>query len=171
MKISNAYGFSILEILIIIAVIIIMLSIALVGYVSLNLRKTLISGEQNMKSILRDAQSRAYTGEIDCGICNCEAGASTDSAGWYVDFFDEEIYGNCGVNDFPIPHKNFGLSNEITVNATPVTKILFRSQPLGVDNAVTVCLSLNNLANNYYKITVGQSGEISDSGGLIETCP
>src|SRR3989338_2297634 len=154
MKISNAYGFSILEILIIIAVIIIMLSIALAGYVSLNLRQTLISGGQNMKNILRDAQSRAYTGEIDCGICNCEVGASTDSAGWYVDFSNKEIYGNCGGNGFPIPHKNFGLSDDIpispTQNGVPVTNILFRSKPAGVDSAVTICLSLNNLANNFY---------------------
>lgn len=171
-QISNSYGFSILEILIIIAVITIMISIALAGFVSLNLRQTLISGGQNMKNILRDAQSRAYTGEIDCSVCDCGVSSSTNSVGWYVDFLNQKIYGNCGEGiNFPTPNKEFGLSNEITIDAFPVTKILFRSKPLGVDSAVTVCLSLNNLSNNYYKITVGQSGEISDSAGLISACP
>lgn len=173
-QISNLSGFTFIEIIISVAVIFIIISITFAGYARLNQRQTLISGGQNMKNILRDAQSRAYTGEIDCVVCNCSVGSSTNTVGWYVDFLNQKIYGNCGVGDefdFPNPKKEFGLSNDITIDAVPVSKILFRSKPLGVDSAVTVCLSLNNLSNNYYKITVGQSGEISDSGGLVSACP
>lgn len=169
---SNLSGFTFIEVIISIAVIFIIISITFAGYASLNQRQTLISAGQTLRNILRDAQSRAYTGEIDCGVCDCGVSSSTNSVGWYVDFLNQKIYGNCGVgNDFPNPKKEFGLSNDITIDAVPVTKILFRSKPLGVDNPVTVCLTLNNLNNKFYKITVGQSGEISDSAGLVDVCP
>lgn len=171
---SNFSGFTFIEVIISIAVIFIIISITFAGYASLNQRQTLISAGQTLKNILRDAQSRAYTGEIDCGVCDCSVGSSTNSVGWYADFSNKEIRGNCGAgNDFS--QKDFGLSNDITINATynavPVTKILFRSHPLGVDTPVIVCLSLNLLSDNYYKITIGSSGEISDSAGLISACP
>ena len=173
-KTPNLYGFTFIEVIISIAVIFIIISITFAGYARLNQRQTLISAGQTLKNILRDAQSRAYTGETDCNICDCGVGSTSTSLGWYADFSMKEIRGNCGAgNDFS--NKNFGLSNDITISATqnsvPVTKILFRSSPLGVDTPVTVCLSLNLLSDNYYKITVGPSGEISDSAGLISACP
>ncbi|MBI3955489.1 hypothetical protein HY338_03525 [Candidatus Gottesmanbacteria bacterium] len=169
---SKFSGYTFIEVLVSVAVIFIIVSVTFAGYARLNQRQTLISAGQTLKNILRDAQSRAYTGEVDCSVCNCNVGASLNSVGWYADFAAPTpmIFGNCGDNiDFSV--KNFGLPNGIMVNASPVTKILFRSRPLGVDNPVTVCLTLNNLTNNYYKITVGPSGEISDSGGLVDTCP
>ncbi len=172
MKISKFSGYTLIEVLISVAVIFIIVSVTFAGYARLNQRQTLISAGQTMKNILRDAQSRAYTSEVDCSVCNCSVGSSINSVGWYADFSpsEQKIYGNCGDNkDFSA--KNFGLPDGISINASPVTKILFRSRPLGVDNPVTVCLTLNYLTNNYYKITVGPSGEISDSAGLVDTCP
>lgn len=168
------YGFTFIEVIISVAVIFIIISITFAGYAGLNQRQTLISAGQTLKNILRDAQSRAYTGEMDCDICDCSVGSSSTSLGWYADFSIKEIRGNCGAgNDFS--NKNFGLSNDInlsaTYNGTPITKILFRGSPLGVDTPVTICLSLNLLSDNYYKISVGPSGEISDSTGLISACP
>lgn len=169
---SNLSGFTFIEVLITVAVIFIVISITFAGYARLNQRQTLISAGQTMKNLLRDAQSRTYNGEVDCNTCDCNTGDNFE--GWYADFVSKSIYGQC-VDNLRVTRnfseKSFSLPENISITVAPSNKILFRSNPIGVDNVYTICMSDEKLPDSYYKINVNASGEIVDSGGLIPTCP
>jgi len=174
-------GFTIIELLVSIAVIFMLMGFVFASYARLNQRQTLLAAGQTMKNILRDAQSRAYTGEMDCseGKCDCSVGTSRSLIGWYADFLTKEINGECKTSlgeTIPFSSKPFSLQDEINITpyTTPPTipeKILFRNYPVGVDKSATICLSTANLSDSYYKIIITQAGEISDTGKLESTCP
>lgn len=169
----NSSAFTLIEIMVSISVIFLLVGLGFAGYVSFNQRQILITSGQNLKNMIRDAQSRAYNNEIDCtpGVCNCLVNSSSDPTGWYVDFTSQSIYGQCGVKTFS--EKPFLLASEITIVPVPTSyaKILYRNTPPGVDKVVDICLSKANLDNSYYKISVNSAGVVSDSGNIIPSCP
>src|SRR3990167_4756721 len=93
-------GFTIIELLIAMAVIVVFMGLSLAAYAKFNQRQILLVSGQNLKKILRDVQSRAYTSEIDCDICDCSANTIATLEGWYVDFSTSEIYGYCNNKAF-----------------------------------------------------------------------
>lgn len=161
-------GFTLIEIMVSITVIFLLISITFAGYARLNLRQNLISSGQTMKNILRDTQSRAYNGEIDCAVCDCTPISSSSLTGWYADFSAKEIYGMCGTNVFMI--KPFNLADDIVINVTPPSGVLFSHFPPSASQKTTICLSNNNLSGSFYNITIEKSGEISDSAQLVPLC-
>jgi len=165
-------GFTLIEIIVSLAVISLIVGITIAGYSRLNQRQNLISAGQTMKNILRDAQSRAYNGEIDCIICNCSVGSSERLIGWVVDFTNRNIFGRCDSKTFPSTFLPFKLSDDINIVIIPpaITSLLFHSYPPSVSNSVTICLSDSNLASLYYKINVEGSGKIQDQGNLESSC-
>ena len=180
MKIQNKFqisfrlaggGFTLIEILVSVSIIFLLLTISIAGYGQFNEKQKLISAGQDMKNLIRDAQNRAFNGEMDCNMCNCDSstGLSTSFNGWFVDFDSGSIYGMC--NDTPFFEKDFGVSAKITVvpHITPADKILFRYKPPSVDRKGTICLSQENLSS-FFKITINNSGDVSDNG-LVEVCP
>lgn len=164
-------GFTLIELIVSMAVIFILIGISFAGYASLNQRQTLVSAGQTMKNVIRDAQSRAYNGEVDCSVCNCSVSQTSNFVGWYVDFGSKTIYGQCGTSSFS--NRPFGLSDEIVITPylTPPVKILFKRSSAGVDQAATVCLSDNNLAGNFYPVRISSAGVVSDDSGLKAVCP
>ncbi|MBI2616829.1 hypothetical protein HYW55_01690 [Candidatus Gottesmanbacteria bacterium] len=170
-KFQPLAGFTLIELIVSISVIFILVGMTFAGFASLNQRQTLLSSGQTVKNMLRDAQSRAINGEVDCSVCNCSQG-STILSGWYADFDSRTIYGKCGTNVFPTAGQPFGVSVEITIvpHLTPPTVLTFKSYPPGTDQKATICMSQTNLADQYYVIRVGQGGEISDDGRLVASC-
>lgn len=163
-------GFTLIEVLISVTVVSFLLGISFAGYARLDQRQRLISAGQTVKNILRDAQSRAVNGEIDCSVCGCSPTDISSSVGWYVDFSTRQMYGQCGVTTFS--SKSFDISSSIAITAhiTPAAKLLFRNFPPGPDQKATICLSDPNMANTYYSVVVKTSGDVGDSGGLTGTC-
>ncbi len=163
-------GFTIIEILVALTIIFIFISFGFAGYASFNQKQTLISGGQTLKSIIRDAQSRAYNNEIDCtpGVCNCGAGSNGNLTGWYVDFDRKSIYGECGSNRFG--EKPFSMSADVTIIPVPTNlgNLLYRSLPPSVSQSAVICLSTSGLL---YSITINNAGVVTDSGGLVSSCP
>lgn len=165
-----SHGFTLIELLVSISIISILLGISFAGYATLNQRQTLTSAGQNLKNIIRDAQSRTMNKEIDCGICDCSSGGDTKFSGWYVDFTSQKIYGKCDVSTFG--DKGFNLSSDIAITpfVTPANQIIFNANPLSVSGKSTVCVLHNNLPGNYYVIHLNESGAMSDEGGLVPSC-
>lgn len=170
-------GFTLIEILVAIGILAILMALSISGYSSLNQRQTLLSAGQTMKNIIRDAQSRAYSGELDCsiGACDCTVGSASSLKGWYVDFVGKQIYGECQTALGPtitIMPKAFVLPTEVTVvpHATPPDRLLFQSYPPSADKQATVCLSQNGVTGNY-SIYINNAGQISDNSVLVPTCP
>lgn len=168
-------GFTLIEILISISVIFILLTITFAGYSNLTQKQTLVTSGQTLKNFLRDAQSRIYNSEMDCEICDCSTSSTLALKGWYVDLSTKQIYGECRTKLDSIVSfsaKPFDISSEISITSNLIgDKLFFRYYPPGVDQKATICLSKSNLANSYYAITVNQAGVISDSGGIVATCP
>ncbi len=166
-------GFTIIELLVSMSIIFLLIGFTFAGYARFNTRQQLNSAGQTLKNTLRDIQSRAYNGEMDCSICDCSVTAGNSFKGWYVDFTAQKIYGECIAPDATQPTytpKSFDLGAQVTIVPSPVSKIMFRYSPPGVDLSTNVCLSLSNLADTYYLIMINQSGDITDTGGLVSSC-
>lgn len=166
-------GFTLIELLISISVVALLLSVSFAGYAQLNQRQTLLSSGQNLKNIIRDAQTRSLSSEIDCNSCNCSSSGSTSFNGWSVDFTNKQIYGSCGVTPTVFSQKPFNLPAEIIITpfiTPPASSLVFRNNPPSANSVTTVCVSDANLASTYYTIRVNTSGTISDDGGLTGAC-
>lgn len=160
-------AFTVIEIIITIGVILTLVGLSYAGYATVNQRQKLITAGQTLKNTLRDVQSRAFNGEADCNFCECNEPEGPLLDGWNVNLDDRVYYGTCGNGDFSI--SPLQISNEINIdNNNP--QIKFIANPPSVDQDTNICLYSDNLPDNYYYIEINTSGEISDSGGLVDTC-
>jgi len=176
--INQKWGFTTIELLVSITVVFIIMGLTFASYASLNQRQKVVSAGQTMKNTIRDAQSRAFTNEIDCNVCNCDVTTSQSLKGWYVDFARREIYGECASSGagpiITFSPRPLDVSSEIVItpHVTPVTtpRVMFRSSPPSSDKAATICLSQSNLSNSFYVVRITSAGYISDDGGIVSTC-
>src|SRR3989344_8320932 len=129
MKLS---GFSLIEILIAVSIITLLLGIGIASYLSFNDRQKLKAAGLNLKNTLREAQSKAFTGEKDCSVCNCERSSQPDPTldyslvGWRVDFFGNNytVKGTCqDLNDPPtfytFSQSSVNLPSDVTFHSPP----------------------------------------------------
>lgn len=165
-------GFTIIELLISVGIISILVGFSFAGYAKLNQRQTLISSGQNLKNIIRDAQSRVTNNEIDCTLCDCTVSGSTSFNGWSVDFANKRIYGSCGVTPTVYLEKPFNLSGDIIITpyVTPASELVFKNNPPSASSRAVICLSHSNLSSTFYVVRVSETGAISDDGGLASSC-
>ena len=166
-KIHNISAFTIIELIIVIGLITIFVSLSYAGYATFTQRQKLLTAGQTMKNILRDVQSRSFNNESDCSVCNCDDPSATTQVNWIVDMVEREFYGQCGANNFSVT--SFKLADEIQLTADNNT-IQFFDNPPRVNMSTTICLSLSGLPSRFYEISLSNSGDISDSEGLISTC-
>lgn len=173
-------GFTLIELLVAIAVIFIIMGITYASFASLNQKQHLVSSGQTMKNTIRDAQSRAYTGEVDCSACDCNTSVTQSLKGWYVNFSDRTIYGECIAKSEGGPvqptitfsPQSFNMSSEITIvpHITPPASIKFINYPPAVSQKAAICLSQANLSGSFYVIRINEAGDIYDEGGLVAAC-
>lgn len=173
-------GFSFVEILVVTGVISMLVAVSIAGYKQFNERQKVIAGGQTVKNIIRDVQSRAYTGEVDCTVCGCTPGspgydpASSYLSGWRIDFRNETVVGVCN-NAATFSQKtfdNYSLSPEMNLTqpgAVP-TGAMFKSFPATVVATTSVCVSSAGLPGLYYNVGIHAGGTITDSGGLVASC-
>jgi prepilin-type N-terminal cleavage/methylation domain-containing protein len=169
-------GFTVIEILVAISIVVLIVSMSVAGYTFLNQRQKLINAGQGLKNTLRDVQSRAYTSETDCNICDCTPNTAETLDGWYADFSTGKMYGSCNGNTFPAVSAQPPLSIPTDVLVTPYitpagTRIFYRSHPPSSGQTGTICLSQTALPTMYYVIRMDSGGNISDAGGLTASCP
>lgn len=164
-------GFTIVELLITITVLSILVGVSFANYSKTNQRQLLIAAGETIKNTLRDAQSRAYTGEIDCSVCDCTAQTGSHIDGWSVDITQKTLYGQCSAGEFS--STPFTVDDDIVITSytQPEGPIFFRRYPPGAQATGTICLSHRDLPNSYYSVTISASGEISDATALSATCP
>lgn len=174
-------GFTLIELLVAIAVIFIIIGITYASFASLNQKQQLVSSGQTLKNMIRDAQSRAYTGELDCSVCDCTATATQSLQGWYVNFPQQVIYGECLAKEeqgkpvqptITFSPQAFNLSSKVTIvpHITPPASVKFTNYPPAVSQKAAVCLSQENLSSSFYVVRINQVGDIYDDGGLVAAC-
>lgn len=160
-------GFSLIELLVSIAVILILVGISFAGYTRLTIKQNLTSAGLTMKNVIRDTQSRAFNREVDCTLCSCDPDSGSSFAGWVLDFANMRIYGLCGSSTF-FSINSFSLPKDIVIRRTSDT-ILFNAINYSINPASTICLSNSNVAGNYYIITLNSAGVIEEKTDT--TCP
>ncbi|KKS96695.1 MAG: hypothetical protein UV73_C0009G0046 [Candidatus Gottesmanbacteria bacterium GW2011_GWA2_43_14] len=161
-------GFTIIEIVVTIGIILVLLGISFSGYATVSRRQKLTTSGQNLKNMLRDVQSRAYNGEVDCSVCDCDVDSQVFFEGWLVDFNNREFFGSCNGNQYLLT--KLGIDPEVNISANPwVTR--FSDDPPGIDEDSVICLYLDDLPGRFYGINISRSGDISDSGGIATSCP
>lgn len=165
-KQSN-FGFTIIEIVVVIGLITIFISLSYAGYATFTQRQKLISAGQTLKNILRDVQSRSFNNEADCSICNCTDPAVNVLESWNADLTQKQFYGVCQGRNFSL--MEFKIPDEIEINSNN-SLIQFFDNPPRVNTDTIICISLIDLPSRYYLINVSRSGDISDSGGLVSVC-
>ena len=160
-------AFTIIEIIVAIAVISMLVGLSYTGYAAFTQRQELTSDGQNLKNILRDVQSRSFNGEVDCNTCNCSDPTKPILDGWFVDLSSRQFYGQCKGIRFSLTSLKISADAVLTANNN---LIQFVSDPPRASRNTAICMSYTGLPNKYYRIAVTRSGDISDSGGLIAVC-
>lgn len=163
-------GFTIIELLVSVTILGILIGFSIAGYSKLNQRQHLIAIGQDIKIILRDAQSRALAGDSDCSICDCTSTAAQTEKGWYVNFSELTFYGMCGASRFS--SRSFTLPADILITpyVTPVTHVYFPGNASQNSPVGTICVGSSSLPDNYYRIDLKDSGDIVDTTSLLPVC-
>jgi prepilin-type N-terminal cleavage/methylation domain-containing protein len=180
-------GITLIELLLVIAMIGIITAYGLSSYNEFNKRQTVKGVAQNLKNDLRSAENKALTGEKNClSTTNNGCGGSHDGCGndtdnsekaldyWEVSFAGGSytMTGHC-TGGAPPMSVSFG-STQVTmptnINLTSTASPLqFLVLGQGVLSAANICVS--GYGNRYkYKISVTASGEITDDG-FVTNCP
>jgi prepilin-type N-terminal cleavage/methylation domain-containing protein len=167
---SQCGGFTIIELLISITVLCLLVTLSYANYAKTNQRQTLVAAGQNIKNILRDAQSRSFSGEVDCSVCGCGSVNFQPLNGWYVDFDTKEFYGECSNSQFS--NHSYTINSDVTLTSylSSPGPVLFRHDPPGTDKEGLLCLKYKDLDDSFFSIKISASGEVSDNG-LVSTCP
>ncbi len=154
-------GFTLIELLVVISIILLVAGGTVAGYSSFNNKQTLVSAGQTLKNTLRDAQSRAFTGEK---TANC---AASTLEGWIVDLTNKRYSIKCDSGTYAV--STFTISSQVTI--VPSSTILFTSFPKGATPQTTICLSQSTVSEEY-RIDVDVSGNIDDQGLVASAnCP
>ena len=161
-------GFTLIELLITISIIGIIFTLGLAKYNEFNRRQILAQAASGLRSNLRLAQNKAFSGEKDCsaskcggvdGVCGTNDANERSLDGWYVSFTADsyQVYGQCGGVAFPdSPKTEYLTQRGITISST-TNPVHFKPLGLGASEAVTVTLSGYG-PDEVINITVG--GEI-----------
>jgi prepilin-type N-terminal cleavage/methylation domain-containing protein len=164
-------GFSLIELLVSIGVILILVSISFAGYSKLTIKQNLTSAGLLMKNVIRDAQSRAFNSEIDCSKCSCSPSSGSTFVGWVLNFTTKSIYGLCGAST-TFSNTSFTLPQGIALTTTS-DPIIFNSSTYTVktttNNSAIICLYNPNVSNNFYRITLNTAGVIEEK--IDTVCP
>lgn len=158
---SSSKAFTLIELLVVVSIILILTGGAIAGFAGFGKRQTVKQGGENVKSVLRSVQAKAYNGETVC-----PTGYSL--SGWEVNISSRnyrEICVNTSGTPFPQSSTSFSISPPVTITAS-VAPVLFTTFPKSATPAPYV-ICVTDGSGNYYKITVDSGGSISDSS----SCP
>lgn len=197
-KVYTIKGYTLIELVISLAVMSVMASIVIAGYANFTQRQKIMAAGKNVMAFIKDAENRVYTGEIDCSVCGgCDDPVTKNYnfIGWYLilshdpdpGYTAESMSGACNDRNNPtfFSETRFSLNKEgddhvrITSNA-PGNIILFKYLPERIiqieqypNGGLTVCVTRDDYdsQNKYYKISVTKNGVVSSNDSLDQQCP
>lgn len=156
-NIQSKAGFTLIELIVVAAIIVTLTGLGIAGYNSFNQKQILKQSAEEVKSNLRDAQNRALSGEKvypDCDnrVLNYWVFTITSAT-------EYKIEGSCDSSTFG--SKSFTLPNGLTFTTTGIN-IYFKPLAHGTTNSTTVTITLSQSSSgNTISLTVSPSGEIT----------
>lgn len=166
-------GFTLIEMLVVVSILMIFMGIGIASYAEYNRKQIVAQTAAQVLTYLRLAQSKAISGEKNCGNSYCGGvnnvctTASKMLNYWTFNPALGEIYGTCG-GDTNFNNTKFFIPSGLTINIIPSSLIRFYPLTGGASSEI-ICL--NNTAQNYhYKISIDIYGGINDEG-FVSSCP
>ncbi len=160
---SKKYGYTLVELLIVIVIISILTGASIVGYQNYNDRQTLKQGASDFVNILRSAQQKVLNGEKLYPFCQYSI-----LQNWHVtrtSLTRYQIEGLCDTTNFGIIQYN--LSSGLQFNNAYATSVSFLTLGQGIQGGSPVTFRIENTnLNKYIDITISGSGEITQSAIL-----
>lgn len=166
-KVQN--GFTLVELIVVVVIILTLTGFGIVSYNKFNQKQALTQTAFEIRNNLRDAQNRALSGDKDCSKCkgaDAICGTADDLVldNWSFTKTSATSYaisGSCNSQPFSTNYtKTFTLASGLQFNVSTTTPILFRPISAGTTYGV---IRLDNLTTNpiqHIDITVNPSGEI-----------
>lgn len=157
-------GFTLVELMVVVAIVSMLSVVGIVSYNSFSNKQQIVQAGRTMKEVLRDAQSRAFTGEY----AGCPTPPNT-LKGWQVDFSNSSMAAVCTI---PVAQPTVKYDLRAIVTVTAPNPLIFTSFPKGTNNpsTISVCLTQPEITPPYYKINVDPNGNINDIG-RTPLCP
>lgn len=154
-------GFTLIEMLVAITIMLLLFGIGIVSYLRFDSRQQLIQAGEELKSDLRIAQARARTGDRPDGCDRLLA--------YEVAFTSDQTYEVREICEPPITSvRSEGVFKRgVRISAIPASPIAFRSVHGGVDNPQTFELVLDS-SDLRWQVSVTAGGEISGGGFVGE---
>lgn len=153
-------GFTLIELIVVVVIIITLTGFGIAGYNNFNQRQTLKQAAEEVKSNLRDAQNRALSGEKGSDLITC--GANDVLNYWLFSITGATTYtisGSCGALVFG--SKSFTLSTGLTLSSTD-NNIYFKPLARGITNPSTVTITITQTSSGKsINITISPTGEIT----------
>ena len=161
-------GFTLIEILVGMAIILILSSASYFGFVSFSRSQNLNIARDNLRNTLNEARSRA----LSQVVVNCSPNQTL--FGHQIRFYSTyyEIEEVCrDVNSpytitYPPPKKRVSLSTGstgISFNPTPLSPILFLRSTGGISDVINRVVTLQNIVSQTRTVTVNPAGVISSN--------
>lgn len=167
-------GYTLIELLVSLAVVGILVGIGATSYRDFNEKQTVKGVAQNLKNDLRKVQNKVLAGEKDCRTSFCGGtvvGCGNDAAektldAWLISFSANSylLYGSCAGTQFSQTTVNLPPNVSLTATQSPLQ---FKVLGQGLVAEGTNCLIG---FGRRYKIVVTTSGEIKDEG-FVASCP
>lgn len=183
-------GFTLIELMVVIAIIAVLVVIAVPSYTQYNNNQTLNEAANQMQTVIRQAQNNAQTGTV-CKI----SGGTSKATNWYVDI-SEDSSGTLPLNTYysfsPTCESGIQAAQQTTFpKGVSITDILFRDSPTdtgcsplnaqvifsNISSGITLldkagAIGCPDAANRYVEITLSLSGSGSrvitvEKGGAI----
>lgn len=162
-SLKNDLGFTLIEILIVVAIIGVLTTVGIASYNNFNERRIIEKAASDLKLYIRLAASKAMNNEKDCSVCggaddNCTTNDGDLSLdGWYIDFSTSppEIYGECGGTEFS--RSPIGIPETMTIITNlPIDEICFYPLGEGTDLPSALTISIEGSP----ALTVDPSGNV-----------
>jgi len=176
-KKNFCHGYTLIELLVVISISALFFSLAIASYQSFNKNQALKNSSSEIKSVLRDVQNRAITGQKDRGACAEYADTKLLKEWqfeWTEDTRNYSILGICesvGLGG-TFGGQTFTLPSTDNIKFTTGGLIAFKplNQGIGLTFAPDpICIKGNAASSPYYKISVDSGGGINVE--KVATCP
>ena len=164
-------GFTLIEILVVVAIIGILTTIGISSYNNFNEKRKVRRAAEELKLYIRLAASKAINNEKDTRAAYCGSGDTNPLSGWFVDLRDghRKIYGMCGSDNecdstgTSFGNKSFDKGIGISGDVGGVATDFFCFYPLagGTDLPGTLTISVDEDGEDI-ELIVDPSGNVSN---------